>query len=97
MNVRYKENALDCIRLAQGSDDGTEKALLLGLAQAWLRLGEQGKAIGELNALAGRPGLAGREPGARPGSLEFNRDRRLSLGLRGDCRLCCRQSWGAGG
>jgi hypothetical protein len=55
MNVRYKENALDCIRLAQISDDRTEKALLLGLAQAWLRLGEQGKAVGELNELAGRP------------------------------------------
>jgi hypothetical protein len=66
MNVLYKENALDCIRLAQISDDGAEKALLLGLAQAWLRLGEQGKAIDELNALAARPGLAGRGPAPAP-------------------------------
>lgn len=55
MNVRYKENALDCIRLAQISDDRTEKTLLLGLAQAWLRLGEQGKAVSDLNDLAGHP------------------------------------------
>src|ERR1700726_1585803 len=36
MDVRYKANALDCIRLARFSADASEKAVLLALAQAWV-------------------------------------------------------------
>ena len=35
---RYRQNALDCIRLAGISTSAEEKAVLLSMAQAWIRL-----------------------------------------------------------
>lgn len=35
---RYRQNALDCIRLAGISTNAEEKAVLLSMAQAWIRL-----------------------------------------------------------
>jgi hypothetical protein len=35
---RYRQNALDCVRLAGISTSAEEKAVLLSMAQAWIRL-----------------------------------------------------------
>jgi hypothetical protein len=37
----YQERAAECLRLAQSSNDHTNKALLLEMAQTWVRLAEQ--------------------------------------------------------
>jgi hypothetical protein len=37
---QYRHHAAECLRLAQQSDDRTEKDLLLGMAEAWRRLAE---------------------------------------------------------
>jgi hypothetical protein len=46
MNLVYKANALDCIRLAKTAADADEKAVLLALAQAWVKLSEQAAKFG---------------------------------------------------
>jgi hypothetical protein len=37
----YQERAAECLRLAQSMSDPANKALLLEMAQAWVRLAEQ--------------------------------------------------------
>jgi hypothetical protein len=37
----YQERAAECLRLAQSTNDPTNKALLLEMAQTWVRLAEQ--------------------------------------------------------
>jgi hypothetical protein len=37
---QYRHHAAECLRLAQQSQDLTEKDLLLGMAEAWRRLAE---------------------------------------------------------
>jgi hypothetical protein len=51
MDLLYKANALDCIRLAKTSEDADEKAVLLALAQAWVKLSAQAE-----RSAATRPG-----------------------------------------
>jgi hypothetical protein len=37
----YQERAAECLRLAQSMNDPAHKALLLEMAQTWVRLAEQ--------------------------------------------------------
>jgi hypothetical protein len=37
----YRRYALDCIRLANGAGDVRSKAVLIDMAQGWMRLAEQ--------------------------------------------------------
>ena len=37
---RYKEYAAECLRIAQQTTDGAQKARLLEMAEAWQRLAE---------------------------------------------------------
>ena len=37
---QYRHHAAECLRLAQQSEDPTEKNTLLGMAEAWRRLAE---------------------------------------------------------
>jgi hypothetical protein len=41
-----QQRAAECLRLVRTSLDSTNKALLLEMAQAWIRLAEQQKAKG---------------------------------------------------
>jgi hypothetical protein len=41
----YQRRAADLLRIAQETDNPTNKALLLDMARAWLNLAEQVKAI----------------------------------------------------
>ena len=43
----YQQRAAECLRVAQATNDPINKALLLEMAQAWVRLAEQAKAKGE--------------------------------------------------
>jgi len=38
---RYRQNAIDCLRLASETNDPGGKAVLLDLAQSWVRLADQ--------------------------------------------------------
>jgi hypothetical protein len=40
----YTAYAADCVRLAKNSQDTQTKAVLLGIAQAWIRLGDMVRA-----------------------------------------------------
>jgi hypothetical protein len=42
-----QRRAAECLRLVRTTFDSTNKALLLEMAQAWIRLAEQQKAEGE--------------------------------------------------
>jgi hypothetical protein len=42
-----QQKAAECLRLVRTALDSTNKALLLEMAQAWIRLAEQQKAKGE--------------------------------------------------
>jgi hypothetical protein len=42
-----QQRAAECLRLVRTSLDSTNKALLLEMAQAWIRLAEEQKAKGE--------------------------------------------------
>jgi hypothetical protein len=39
--VEYQQRAADLLRIAQETDDPTNKALLLEMAQAWMNLAER--------------------------------------------------------
>ncbi len=41
----YQRRAAECLLLAHEAKDGTNKALMLEMAQTWLRLAEQEKSI----------------------------------------------------
>jgi hypothetical protein len=45
-----QQKAAECLRLVRTALDSTNKALLLEMAQAWIRLAEQQKAKGEQHA-----------------------------------------------
>jgi hypothetical protein len=47
----YRRHASECIRLAQNAQNPGDKALLLRMAESWLRLAEQAEARGP----GGRP------------------------------------------
>jgi hypothetical protein len=38
---KYRRHASECVRLAQAAQDASDKALLLRMAETWLRLAEQ--------------------------------------------------------
>ncbi len=38
---RYRQNAIDCLRLANETRDPGAKAVLLDMAQSWVRLADQ--------------------------------------------------------
>jgi hypothetical protein len=38
---RYRQNAIDCLRLASETNDPGGKAVLLDMAQSWVRLADQ--------------------------------------------------------
>jgi hypothetical protein len=44
---RYRENAIECVKIAQNVPDPSEKLKLLDMAQCWLRLAEQATAISD--------------------------------------------------
>ena len=44
----YRRKAAECLRLAQGAEDSGSKALLLEMAQAWVKLAEQTKTRDDL-------------------------------------------------
>jgi hypothetical protein len=50
----YQERAAQCLRLAQSTSDSTNKALLLEMAQTWVRLAEQAREAFGQRLLAGR-------------------------------------------
>jgi hypothetical protein len=39
----YRRYAAECVRVAQQTDSPSDKALLLGMAEMWIRLAEQVK------------------------------------------------------
>ena len=39
----YRRHAAQCVRIAQQTENPSDKALLLGMADAWLRLAEFAK------------------------------------------------------
>ncbi len=39
----FRRHATDCVRLAQNAQNPADKALLLKMAETWLRLAEQAK------------------------------------------------------
>jgi len=41
---RYQHRAAECLRLARGTTNLTNKALLLEMAQTWIKLAEQAQA-----------------------------------------------------
>jgi len=43
MAAKYAGYALECLRLAERAEDPAKKALMLDMAQAWIRLSEQAK------------------------------------------------------
>jgi len=45
-----QQKAAECLRLVRTALDSTNKALLLEMAQAWIRLAEQQRAKGEQHA-----------------------------------------------
>ena len=47
---QYRHHAAECLRLAQQSQDRTEKDLLLGMAEAWRRLAEHVEKAAERDA-----------------------------------------------
>jgi hypothetical protein len=49
----YQERAAQCLRLSQSTSDPTNKALLLEMAQTWVKLAEQAREVGQ-RLLAGR-------------------------------------------
>jgi hypothetical protein len=42
-SLEYQQNAAECLRLVRTLVDTTNQALLLEMAQAWIRLAEQQK------------------------------------------------------
>jgi hypothetical protein len=42
----YRRNAFDCIRWAQTAANPRDKAMLVGMAQTWVRLAEQAEKNG---------------------------------------------------
>jgi len=38
---RYRQNAIDCLRLSDETHDADAKAALLDMAQSWVRLADQ--------------------------------------------------------
>jgi len=47
---RYRTHAADCVRLAQQATTPTDKALLLDMAEHWVRLAERAEARGDADA-----------------------------------------------
>ena len=43
----YQQRAAECLRLVRSVVDSTNKALLLEMAEAWIKLAEQKKTTGE--------------------------------------------------
>ena len=54
---RYQHRAAECLRLARGTTNLTNKALLLEMAQTWIKLAEQAQAK---EMQAGWPAFASR-------------------------------------
>jgi hypothetical protein len=52
-----REHAAECLRLAEAAETAEQKALLLGMAQAWLALAEQAAHIRAL--VSDEPAKAG--------------------------------------
>jgi hypothetical protein len=44
---QYKRRAAECVRMAERTDNPDDKALLLQMAQTWLRLAEKAEDRGE--------------------------------------------------
>ncbi len=51
----YRQNAFDCVQLARKANDAQNKAILLIIAQAWIKLAEQ---ISTIGGVPGQPGDA---------------------------------------
>jgi hypothetical protein len=45
---KYQERAAQCLRLARNTSDLTNKALLLDMAQTWVKLAEQAREAGAI-------------------------------------------------
>jgi len=43
----YRRHAGECVRLAQAAQSPSDKALLLRMAESWLRLAEQAESRGQ--------------------------------------------------
>ena len=50
----HKRRAAECLRLARGAVDKTNKALLIEMAQTWARLAEQDKIAEQQRAKIGK-------------------------------------------
>ena len=61
----YRQYALDCMRLANATREPGAKAVLIGMAQSWLRLCEQAQRNRRLDPFQN----AGPERSARPAAL----------------------------
>ena len=64
MADEFRQNALDCLELAQKASDSSERSVLLELAQAWTRFANHAALVPGLNevdelARAASPGDAG--------------------------------------
>jgi putative IMPACT (imprinted ancient) family translation regulator len=41
LSDQYKQRAAECVRMAERTDNADDKALLLQMAQTWMRLAEK--------------------------------------------------------
>ena len=62
----YRQNAFDCVQMARRVDDRQNKAILVLIAQAWIKLAEQSATVRNM-------GVA-RESGAGNDSAPPNRE-----------------------
>ena len=51
----YRQEAAQCVRLAEQSSDPTTKMVSVGLAQAWLQLAQLAENSGQIDAEAETP------------------------------------------
>jgi hypothetical protein len=57
----YRRNAFDCIRLAQAAVNPRDKAMLVGMAQTWIRLAERAQKNGLADSVYEAPSASGRK------------------------------------
>ena len=51
----YRQEAAECVRLAEQTSDPTTKMVSVGLAQAWLQLAQLAENSGQIDAVGEMP------------------------------------------
>jgi hypothetical protein len=57
LSEEFRQNALDCIRLARNAADAHDKVVLLDLAQRWERFAENARMLPAVDAAAAWSGI----------------------------------------